>query len=380
MGQEQVVTPWRVEGDREKGIDYQKVIEKFGCQEVDDKLLTKIKGVTGADPHFLFKRKIVFAHRDFDQVLGGNFYLYTGRGPSSRSMHLGHAIPFLICRYIQKAFNVPLVIQITDDEKFLWKDIGLSESIGYGYENIKDIIAFRFDPKKTFIFSNMEYCHKFYKNTIKVSKSISLNEATKVFGFDANSSIGQVEFPAKEIAPCFPSSFSFLDKSMRCLVPAAIDQDPYFRLARDKAHVLKEQKPATVYSSFLPSLKGVSAKMSASDPYSTIYLTDTPEEICQKISKFAFSGGKHTTLEHRKHGGDTVVDVSFQYLRHFLESDQEIEEIKRQYESGEMLTSELKKRCIKVVQAFVEDYQSARKSVTSEDVLLYKDASRFSCP
>jgi tryptophanyl-tRNA synthetase len=41
------------------------------------------------------------------------FYLYTGRGPSSESMHLGHLIPFLFTKYLQDAFGVPLVIQLT---------------------------------------------------------------------------------------------------------------------------------------------------------------------------------------------------------------------------------------------------------------------------
>ena len=38
-------------------------------------------------------------HREFDKILdryeqGKPFFLYTGRGPSSDSMHLGHMIPF----------------------------------------------------------------------------------------------------------------------------------------------------------------------------------------------------------------------------------------------------------------------------------------------
>lgn len=41
------------------------------------------------------------------------FYLYTGRGPSSDSMHLGHMIPFLFCQYLQEIFDCPLVIQLT---------------------------------------------------------------------------------------------------------------------------------------------------------------------------------------------------------------------------------------------------------------------------
>ena len=51
------------------------------------------------------------------------FYLYTGRGPSSEALHAGHLIPFVITQWLQEAFDVPCVIQMTDDEKFLWKDV-----------------------------------------------------------------------------------------------------------------------------------------------------------------------------------------------------------------------------------------------------------------
>lgn len=54
-------------------------------------------------------------------------------------------------------FDVPLVIQMTDDEKFLWKDLKVEEALRLTYENAKDIIALGFDVDKTFIFSDMEY-------------------------------------------------------------------------------------------------------------------------------------------------------------------------------------------------------------------------------
>ena len=60
-------------------------------------------------------------------------------------------------RYLQDAFDVPLVIQMTDDEKFLWKDLQLEEAHRLAYENAKDIIACGFDENKTFIFSNLDY-------------------------------------------------------------------------------------------------------------------------------------------------------------------------------------------------------------------------------
>lgn len=36
---------------------------------------------------------------------GKKFYLYTGRGPSSDSLHLGHLIPFHFTKYLQVRSN-----------------------------------------------------------------------------------------------------------------------------------------------------------------------------------------------------------------------------------------------------------------------------------
>ena len=36
------------------------------------------------------------------------FFLYTGRGPSSTAMHMGHLIPFIFTKWLQETFDVPL--------------------------------------------------------------------------------------------------------------------------------------------------------------------------------------------------------------------------------------------------------------------------------
>ena len=46
-----------------------------------------------------------FSFRELDQVLtnyiaGKPFYLYTGRGPSSTAMHLGHMVPFMFTQLV----------------------------------------------------------------------------------------------------------------------------------------------------------------------------------------------------------------------------------------------------------------------------------------
>ncbi len=160
---EQVVDPWTVES--EGAIDYDKLIHSFGSQRIDQELLDRIQRIIGADKpiHRFLRRGIFFSHRDLHHMLdlyekGIKFYLYTGRGPSSEALHLGHLIPFHFTKWLQDTFDCPLVIQLTDDEKFLFKpDLKLDDCHRLAYENAKDIIACGFDPKKTFIFSDMDY-------------------------------------------------------------------------------------------------------------------------------------------------------------------------------------------------------------------------------
>lgn len=77
--------------------------ERFGSSKIDEELLTRWEKVTGKSVHHLLRRGIFFSHRDMHTILnqkeqGKPFYLYTGRGPSSDAMHLGHLIPFIFVK------------------------------------------------------------------------------------------------------------------------------------------------------------------------------------------------------------------------------------------------------------------------------------------
>lgn len=106
--------------------------------------------------------------------------------------------------------------------------------------------------------------------------------------------------------------------------------------------------------------------MSASVDHSAVFMSDAPNRIKNKINKYAFSGGQDTTELHRLHGGNTKDDVPFQYLTFFLEDDVELERIRKTYESGEMLTGEIKALCIAELQAYVKGFQERRAAVTEE--------------
>ena len=374
---EDSVTPWDVVAASDTGIDYEKLIERFGCSRIDPELIERLERVIQKPAHYFFRRGIFFSHREFHDILklheaGKPFYLYTGRGPSSGSLHLGHLVPFMMTKWLQETFDVPLIIQLTDDEKFLWKDLDAAEAQRLAIENAKDILAMGFDVKKTFIFSDFKFmgeCSKFYENIIKVQRRVTFNQVKGIFGFGDSDSIGKIAFPAIQAAPSFCSTFPkiFGDRTdIPCLIPCAIDQDPYFRMTRDVAPKLGYKKPALIHSIFSPALQGAQTKMSASDLGSSIFLTDTPNQIKNKINRHAFSGGGATVDDHRRDGGNCDKDISYQYLRFYMADSERLEEIRRSYSSGQMLSGELKKELIGVLQRIVAEHQRRRAELTDE--------------
>ncbi|KAF9532301.1 hypothetical protein CPB83DRAFT_785224 [Crepidotus variabilis] len=387
----QIVTPWDVQGSvstdgKQQAIDYDKLVEQFGTRRIDDKLLERFEKLTGHRPHVFLRRGMFFSHREFDKILdryeqGKPFFLYTGRGPSSDSMHLGHMVPFVFSKWLQEVFEVPIVIQLTDDEKFLFKhELKAEQTMAFSRQNAKDIIACGFKLERTFIFSDFDYVGgAFYQNVVRISRQIPYNQVKATFGFNESDNIGKIHFASIQAAPSFSTSFPQIfgtQKDIPCLIPCAIDQDPYFRLTRDIAPKLKYPKPALVHSKFFPALQGPQTKMSASDPNSSIFMTDKPAHIKNKINKHGFSGGRETEEEHRRLGGDTEVDVAYQYLTFFLDDDEELERIGKEYRAGTLLTGQMKGRCIEELQRFVADFQERRSKITEEDIDTFMDGSR----
>lgn len=372
---EAVVTPWTVEGD----VNYDKLIREFGCHAIDEALLERMERLTGKKPHRFLRRGIFFSHRDMHLILdayekGEPFYLYTGRGPSSESMHMGHLIPFMFTKWLQETFQVPLVIQLTDDEKFYFKDLTMEEIDKMTQENLKDVLAFGFDPNLTFVFRDFEYVGQMYRIIARIEKAYTASQVRGAFGFKMEDNCGRWMFPAIQAAPSFSAAFPHIFPVQKgnvfCLIPQAIDQDPYFRLTRDVAPRLGFLKPAVIHSKFFPGLSGSKGKMSSSVG-AAIFLTDTPKMIKDKIKKNAFSGGGADKKEQFVLGGNTNVDVPMQWLRFFLEDDAELTRLQRQYMLGRIMSSDVKDVLIQTLTQIVTGHQEARKKVTDDDVKLF---------
>jgi tryptophanyl-tRNA synthetase len=358
------VTPWEVEGE----IDYNKLIENFGTQIITPDILKKVKDLIG-EIHPMLKLQYFFSHRDFDWILskyekGDKFYLYTGRGPSGM-IHMGHLLPWIFTKYLQDKFNAKLLFQITDDEKFLYgQDRTLAQIQYYTYENILDIIAVGFDPKKTKIIIDTKHIKHLYPISLELAKRITLSTAKAVFGFSNSTNIGMIGFPSIQAAPCFLPSI-IEGKQIPVLIPAAIDQDPYWRMTRDVAERLGYYKPAQIHSKFLPGL-GISGKMSSSKPETALFTTDDPEIVEKKVSS-AFTGGQATVALQRKLGGNPAGCPVFWYLRYFFDTERQSDERLLKCRSGNLLCGECKSDLAKQSKSFILEFKKRRES--AKDVI-----------
>lgn len=361
--EEMKVTPWEVEGE----IDYDKLIREFGVSKIDSKILQRIKKHT-KELNFMLTRGIIFAHRDLNWLLdeyekGNNFFLYTGCGPSG-PIHLGHLQMWSFTKWLQDAFNVEVWFQFTDDEKFLFKDKTYEEIQKWTYENMLDVIALGFDPKKTHFLIDTKHANLLYPVAIKIAKKINFSTLKAAFGFTDSNNIGSIFYTSMQAAPAvLPSVLK--SKNIPCLIPLGVDQDPHFRVARDVYPKLGFYKPALMHKIMFPSLMGSGAMSSSKG--NIITSIDSPKEVEMKIKKYAFSGGRDTIEEHRKKGGNPDVDVSFQYLKMFFEPDDaKLKKIEQDYRSGKMLTSELKEYLIKKINAFLAEHQRKREKARKE--------------
>jgi tryptophanyl-tRNA synthetase len=365
MPEDFIVTPWEVTGE----VDYDKLIEKFGTEKVTDEVLQKIE--KHASPlHVMLRRGIFYSHRDMNWIIdqhekGNTFFIYTGRGPSGNT-HIGHLMPWILCKWLQDHFKNKFYFQLTDDEKFLFEEKKtLDETKKFAYDNALDIIALGFDPKLSHIFLDTEYIHTLYPIAVKVAKKVTFSTVRAVFGFNQSMNVGSIFYTSMQAAPAFLGSV-LEGRNIPCLIPCGIDQDPHFRIARDAAERLGYFKPALLHNKLLPSLSG-SDKMSSSIPGSSIATTDTEEDVKKKIIN-AFTGGRVSVEEQKKLGGNPDVCAVYKYYLYlFIPDDKELQDRYDECRSGSIMCGECKQHLISLVWAFLKDHQEKREK--AKDVL-----------
>jgi len=231
--------------------------------------------------------------------------------------------------------------------------------MGFAYENCLDLIALGFKPENTFIIFDVKDVDLLYDVALEVAKRTTYSTARATFGFQDSTNIGWIFWPAIQAVPCFIHT-KLTGEKAPALIPAAIDQDPYWRITRDVAPKLGYYKPAQIHCRFLRGL-GTGGKMSASEPETSIYTTDTPEAVKRKIWN-AFTGGKATIVEQRRLGGEPHTCTVFQYFTFlFEEDDRRLAERERKCAAGEIMCGECKTELFERLSKFLEEHQKKRE-------------------
>lgn len=268
-------------------------------------------------------------------------------------------------RWLQAVLQAPLVIMLTDDMKLLHsKHLTVQDVRRFDVDNAKDILAFGFDPKKTFVFSNLDFVGgAFYENIIGVARHISMKSIRDALGFGDDDNVGMFYCCSTQSAGAFATSFPGILgtsqtqlQSMSCLIACSYDIDGYFSEVRKHAGTLQYHTPSFVYSSLLPALQGVHAKMSASISVSAIFLTDTPQMIRDKL-EIAFLSSEDEGV-----GAETLQ----QYLRFFLQDDDELHRLQRNFQAKDVTAEHLREALTDVIQQRVVSFQSSRAKITDE--------------
>ena len=356
----QKITPWEVEGN----INYDKLIKEFGVQSLNN--LPK-----EFEKELIFRRGIVFAHRDIQRVLEAKknkkpFVMMTGLMPTGR-FHIGHALIVQQMIFWQK-LGAKIYITIADVEAYLSRNQSFEDSRRIAIEEyIKNYIALGLDKRNLEIYFQSERSrdakksNAYYKLQNLLARHVTFNEFKGVYGdVTPGKMLASLLQASDMLHPQLPE---FEGGPLPVIVPVGIDQDPHLRLARDISKRIKFPEfvqLSSTYNIFMPSLSG--GKMSSSDPNSFIALTDSPTDVENKIKRYAFSGGQQTLEEHRKKGGNPIIDVSFQYLRMMFEpDDKKLAKIESDYKSGKLTTGELKEYTIEKINAFLKEHQKKRK-------------------
>jgi len=359
---ESKINPWGSEDVK----DYDKLAKEFGIQPFKP-LLKRIKR-----PHLLMRRGMVFGHRDFDKILSSvkkeGYAMMTGLMPSGR-FHIGHKILADQIIYHQQVLGAKIFVCVADIEAYNMRLNDMKELRRVAIEEyLVNYIALGLKPKNCdFYFQserskNPDQANAFYRLAGMSARKTTFNEMKAIYGEISPAKVMSVMTQVADIIhPMLPEFGGF----KRVVIPVGVDQDPHIRLSRDITSRFTEEYafpslPSSTYHRFLKGLKG--GKMSSSDPYSYIALTDDPKDVKKKIMKYAFSGGRGSVKEHREKGGVPEVDVSYQYLySQFEPDDKKIKKIHDDYNSGKMLTGELKQILIEKLEKFLIEHQKKRE-------------------
>ncbi len=239
-------------------------------------------------------------------------------------------------------------------------------------EVILDYLAAGLDPEKSVIFQQSEVSEHlelafYFSSVVTIAKMQHLPTfKEKVKQYPEHATLALLNYPALMAADILVYKAE--------LVPVGVDQEPHLEVAREIARRMNqgygtnfpEPKRFSTNGEYVPSLTG-EGKMSKSIENSYVNLTDSLEEIQQKIAKIPTDTGTGTiqpngrnttyTSNEGKNSAGTASLLSFIHL--FLGGDRR-RELEEQYKTTGIRYGEVKKELAQTIFDELSSFQGKR--------------------
>lgn len=344
--------------------DYERLFEEFGIRPFKP-LLPQIP-----DPSAAMRRGIIFGHRDFERILEAmesrrEFAVMSGIKPTG-AFHLGTLMTAKEIIYFQQQ-GATAFYCIADIEAYEDNGIPFEESEKIAVNNVADMLALGFDPKKGYIYCQSR--EERVKNlAIIFSRGATLATMKAIYGerhmglyLSALIQAGDILLPQLED----------FGGPKPTVVPVGVDQDPHLRFTRDLAARFQKRfgfiPPSSTYHKLIKALDGT-YKMSKRNPMSYFTLDEGAEIISKKIFN-AFTGGRPTAEEQRRLGGNPEICPIFDlYMFHFFEDDRDVINLYNDCKCGNILCGEDKARLAEIVARFVKEHQRKKRRCIDEAI------------
>ena len=356
------IDPW---GSKEIKID-DKLIKEFGLKRFD-------KNNPPFD-HYLFKREIIVAHRDFEIIeehIRNNKPIIQLTGIASTGpLHLGHKVDIDVYLFFRK-LGAKSFFVVSDIDAYVSrpdpKIPSLQKAKEYATDIVAHLLALGVPKHEIYVQSRKE--PRYYEFAFEVSKKITENEFKSIYG---HLNLGKISANLLQYADILHLQLKEYFGPTPTVTAIGVEQDPHARASRDLARKLpyKLKLPSFIYFMHQSGLQEGS-KMSASLPETAIFLNDSTSEIKRKVTK-AFSGGRESTEFHRKLGGVPEKDRAYEILLYHHPDDKFVKKVYDDYKSGRMLSGELKKICVDFLTDFItkhKDKVEKNKEIAAEIVV-----------
>ena len=355
------IDPW----DNKLVGETEDLFRDFGLQHFDDALVSKV----GYD-FVNFRRKLVFAHRDFDKFVaaaeaGKPVAVMSGIKPSG-AFHLGSKMTAEEIISIQKRFGAKAFYCIADLEAYADNGISLEVSEKIAIDNVADLLALGLDEKNAFVYRQSK-CQAVSNLAFLFSKKTTLATLEAIYG---HQNLGLYFSVLTQAGDILQPELKEFGGPKHVVVPVGLDQDPHIRFTRDVAFKFRDEygffPPAATFHKTMRSLSG-DTKMSKRDPMSMLTLSDDPELAKKKVLQ-AFTGGRATAEEQRRLGGEIKKCVVFELMfYHFQPDDKILSQMSSECVAGTNLCGECKKKyALDVVADYLKRHQEKKRKAMAK--------------